>query len=738
MSLAPGTRLGPYEILAPIGAGGMGEVYKATDTRLGRIVAVKVLASEFSERFEIEARAISAVNHPNICALYDIGTHEGHGYLVLEHLEGRPLHGPMRGDDALRVAVQVAAALEAAHGKGITHRDLKPANIMVTEDGSVKLLDFGLAKLAGNGSTDVTRTIAGTVIGTVAYMAPEQAEGKPLDARADIFSFGAVIYELIAGRRAFPGDSIASVWTSVLRDNPTPLGSVAPPGLETVLMRCLRKNPADRFQEMRDVRAALESLRTPTQAVSAQTMQVAVARTEASIAVLPFANLSADKENEYFSDGLAEEIINALTHVRGLKVTARTSAFAFRGENQDIRKIAETLNVRTILEGSVRRAGSRIRVSAQLINAADGYHLWSERYDAEMADVFAVQDEIASSIAGALKLKLSAELTDARRHVPTLPAFEALLKGRHLQFDGTPQGLERSKEYFESAIALDPEYALAHAALASYFWSLAFNGLRPAREVMQPARVEALKALELDPSLPEALAALGVGTAAYDYDWKESERWFKLAMGGDSVPASVRWCYAFYYLMPYGRLHEAVKELERTVEEDPLNMGMRIALINGLHTAGRDDRAIAEAEKILKIDENRWNVYLALGRIYAHRGQFAEALTAAEKAYQLASWNSRVTALFGGVLMLSGDHRRAKEVVEKLAESGDAYGTPMALAVYHAMCGETEAAADCFQKAIEQRDPSVIGYLRTPVMKILQSSPRWPALAKQMNLPELA
>src|SRR5580700_10597786 len=426
MPLATGTRLGPYEILAPIGAGGMGEVYKATDTRLGRIVAVKLLASEFSERFEIEARAISAVNHPNICALYDIGTHEGHGYLVLEYLEGKPLRGPLPADDALRVAVKIAAALEAAHRKGITHRDLKPANIMVAEDGSVKLLDFGLAKLSGDGSTDITRTLAGSVMGTAAYMAPEQAQGKPLDARADIFSFGSVVYELIAGRRAFPGDSMALVLSSILRDNPAPLGSAAPPGLEPIVMRCLRKQPADRFQEMREVRIALEALWAPTQTVSTQTMQAVAARTEPSIAVLPFANLSADKENEYFSDGLAEEIINALTHVRGLKVTARTSAFAFRGENQDIRKIAETLNVRTILEGSVRRAGSRIRVSAQLINAADGYHLWSERYDAEMADVFAVQDEIAGAIATALKLKLSADL-ETRRHIPTLPAFEALL-----------------------------------------------------------------------------------------------------------------------------------------------------------------------------------------------------------------------------------------------------------------------------------------------------------------------
>jgi len=739
MPLATGTRLGPYEILAPIGAGGMGEVYKATDTRLGRIVAVKLLASEFSERFETEARAISAVNHPNICALYDIGTHEGHGYLVLEYLEGKPLRGPLPADDALRVAVQIAAALEAAHRKGITHRDLKPANIMVAEDGSVKLLDFGLAKLSGDGSTDITRTLAGSVMGTAAYMAPEQAQGRPLDARADIFSFGSVVYELFAGRRAFPGDSMALVLSSILRDNPAPLGSIAPPGLEPIVMRCLRKQVADRFQEMREVRIALEALRASTQTVSAQTVQALAARAEASIAVLPFANLSADKENEYFSDGLAEEIINALTHVRGLKVTARTSAFAFRGENQDIRKIAETLNVRTILEGSVRRAGSRIRVSAQLINAADGYHLWSERYDAELADVFAVQDEIAGSIAGALKLKLSAELANVRAHVPPLPAFEALLKGRHFLFSGDPQGLARGKEYFETAISLDPEYALAHAALANYYWSLASNGVRPASEVMGQARAEARKALDLDPDLPEALAALGVGAAAYDFDWKESERWFKLAMSPGSVTSGVRYCYAFYHLLPHGRLDEAVKELERALDEDPLNVGIRVAWINGLHAAGRDDRAIAEADKILETDKSKFSVYLALARIYSFRGRFAEALAAVEKAYQLASWNVRATALFAGILIQSGDRSRAEELVAKLkAQSGDAYGTPMALAVFHAMCGETDAAADWFEKAIDQRDPAVVGYLRTPLMKVLRSSPRWPALAKQMNLPEAA
>jgi serine/threonine-protein kinase len=731
MSLAPGTRLGPYEIVAAIGAGGMGEVYKAADTRLGRTVAVKLLSADFSERFETEARAISAVNHPNICALYDIGVHDGRGYLVLEYLEGKPLQGPLRADDALRIALQIAAALEAAHRKGIIHRDLKPANIMVTEDGSVKLLDFGLAKIADPNGAETTRTVAGTVLGTAAYMAPEQAEGRPLDARSDIFSFGAVVYELVAGRRAFPGDSMASVMSSLLRDEPKPLGSAGPPGLEPILMRCLRKHAEDRFQQMQEVRAALEVLRAPTQAVPAQQ-----ARAEASIAVLPFTNLSADKENEFFSDGLAEEIINALSHVRGLKVTARTSAFAFRGENQDIRKIADTLNVRAILEGSVRRAGSRIRVMAQLINAADGYHLWSERYDAELADVFAVQDEIAGAIAAALKLKFSAELGDVRHHTPSLPAYEALLKGRYQQSSGTPESMELSKEYFEKAIALDPEYALAHTALATYYWGLAFNGLRPAREVMGMARVSALKALELDPALPEAQAALGVGAAAFSYEWSEAERLLRLAMSGDAAPAGVRYSYAFYYLMPLGRLSEAVKELERALESDPLNMGMRIALINGLHAAGLDDRAIAEARKALATDPNRWNIYIALARIYSYRGEFAEALEAAEQAYRLASWNTRVTAVLAAVLHRSGNPERALPFLEKLrASAGDAYGAPMALAVFHAMCGEADAAADWFEKAIEQRDPAVVGYLRTPLLKTLRSSPRWAALAKQMNLP---
>jgi len=379
VSLATGTTLGPYVIDALLGAGGMGEVYRARDTRLGRDVAIKVLPQTFAvdpdraRRFDQEAKAVAALNHPNICQIYDVGrlgpettSESGVRYLVLEYVQGIPLRGPLGAEEALRLALQIASALEAAHRRGILHRDLKPANILVTggsgalsDPPTAKLLDFGLAK-ALLPEADVTATTEGTIAGTAAYMSPEQAQGKSIDARSDVFSFGAVLYEILSGRRAFVGDTSVEVLSAVLRDEPGPLGASP---LASVVRRCLEKDLSRRYQTMAEVRAALEDVARGTR------------NREPSIAVLPFANLSADKENEYFSDGLAEEIINALTRIPGLKVTARTSAFAFRGKEQDIRKIAETLDVRTVLEGSVRRAGGRIRVSAQLINAADGFHL---------------------------------------------------------------------------------------------------------------------------------------------------------------------------------------------------------------------------------------------------------------------------------------------------------------------------------------------------------------------------
>ena len=482
MSLSAGARLGPYEVLSSLGAGGMGEVYRARDDRLGRDVAIKVLPPQFAaepdrlRRFEAEARTIAGLNHPHICQIYDIGP----GYLVLEYIEGAPPRGPLAADEAVRLGLQIVSALEAAHQRRILHRDLKPANILITRSGgssdppTVKLLDFGLAKLmAADG--DVTRTMDGALLGTAAYMSPEQAQGRPLDERSDIFSFGAVLYEMLAGEPAFGGHSTAEILSAILRDEPRPLNAPAP--VQRIVRRCLAKDASQRFQTMNEVATALQ------QALAKPADQ------QPSIAVLPFANMSRDPDDEYFSDGLAEEIINQLAHVPGLKVTARTSAFAFRGKEQDITTIAEALRVRTILEGSVRRAGARIRVTAQLINAEDGYHLWSERYDRELTDVFAIQDDIAQAIASALQVTLTAKAAQAR-HTPVLAAYEAVLKGRHQMLKHSPVSHARANECFEQAMILDPQYADPHASVGLNCFLLGMSGLRWARERVALVRGE--------------------------------------------------------------------------------------------------------------------------------------------------------------------------------------------------------------------------------------------------------
>jgi TolB-like protein/predicted Ser/Thr protein kinase len=405
MALSPGSRLGPYEVLARIGEGGMGTVWKARDLRLGRIVAIKQLHGAHSDRFEQEARAIAALNHPSICTLHDVGP----DFLVMEYVEGAPLRGPLTPAEALRLAVQIAGGIEAAHRRGILHRDLKPANILVGESGA-KLLDFGLAKIV-TGVADVTQT--GSIVGTAAYMAPEQAQGLPVDERSDVFSFGAVLYEMLSGRQAFGGATFVETLASVVHDEPRALDT-APPPLAAIVGRCLKKSARERFQTITDVRAALEGV-SPTGPHP---------EAAPSIAVLPFASLGAEPENEYFGDGLAEEIMNALAQVDGLKVIARASAFSFKGKSQDVRQIAHALGVTHVLDGSVRRSGGRVRVTAQLVAASDGAHAWSQRFDRPMTDVFAMQDEMAEAITTALKGRLGVTPARPRQYVPNLDAYE--------------------------------------------------------------------------------------------------------------------------------------------------------------------------------------------------------------------------------------------------------------------------------------------------------------------------
>jgi TolB-like protein/Tfp pilus assembly protein PilF len=716
MPLSVGDILGPYEILAPIGAGGMGEVWKACDTRLDRIVAIKRLNPKHAARFQQEARAIAALNHPHICQIYDVGP----DYLVLEYIEGAPLRGPIPLEAAMKLALQIAGALETAHKKNILHRDLKPANILVTESGA-KLLDFGLAKLMADPDPQTTQTVEGAVIGTAAYMSPEQAQGKATDERSDIFSFGAVLYEVLSGRRAFADTSMLDVLNAVVRRDLPPLDSP----LAGVVQRCLAKKADARFQSVAEMRAALERIDCRSE------------ERQASIAVLPFANMSGDKEQEYFSDGLAEEIINALAQSPELKITARTSAFSFKGKDTKVAQIALELGVEHILEGSMRKAGNRIRVTAQLIKACDGFHLWSERYDRELSDIFALQDELSTAITTALKAKLSVKSKRRKQYTPNVAAYEAYLKGTHHLWQQARErsrrdSLERCRECYEEAIRLDPQFALSYSALATYY-HIAASSIMDPREAAARGRENATKALELDPFLAEAHAWLGIFAIVYDLDWQEGSRRFQLAMACEPVSPIVRHLYGYFLLRHLGRAKEAVEQHRRALEEDPLNLIIRVGLATCLREAGQDQEAAAEARKILELEPDAFAAF-ALQAFDFTWEPLDKALAWAERGHALSSpWFSPSSGLLAGLLVKAGDPARARVVLGELEGSERC----SAFTIYHLLCGELELAVDWMEKAIRRKEQMVtMLLLPTPWGPMLRRSPRWPQLAAMMNLPE--
>jgi serine/threonine protein kinase/Tfp pilus assembly protein PilF len=709
MSLASGTRLGPYEILAPIGAGGMGEVWKARDTRLDRIVAIKQLTGRHSARFQQEAHAIAALNHPNICTLHDVGP----DYLVMEYVEGKPLEGPLRVEEALKLALQIAGALEEAHGKGILHRDLKPGNILVTGKGVAKLLDFGLAKLMTGSDTDVTITGEGTVVGTAAYMAPEQAEGKPLDERSDVFSFGAVLYEMLSGNQAFGGNSTAQVLSAVLRDDPSPFQ--APAELQRIVRKCLAKQPNDRFPSMGELRVALEQ-------ISAKP-----AEQQPSIAVLPFANMSADKENEYFSDGLAEEILNLLAKIPGLKVIARTSAFAFKGKNEDIRKIAEALGVTNVLEGSVRRAGNRLRITAQLINAADGTHLWSERYDRDMTDIFAIQDEIGQAISEALKIRLA-----PRTQTANVEAYQNYLKGRYYHARLTPESLTKAKECFEQAFAIDPNYAPAYSGLAAYYYGLGSLSIKPTGDIAPWAKSAARKALAIDPANSEAHSVLAIMAAICDYDWKAAEIHFGKAMTVEPVPPLVRFRYATYYLLPFGRASDAMEQNRLALETDPLSVILHYGMALSTYAMKRYRETIEYERRALEIDANFWITWIVMGFAQLSAGLVQEGIASFKRVVELAPWWHMGAWSLAAAYHQAGDHESSRKRARKLADAhGHAYGA----AIYYAATGEVDVMFEALDGAQRQREVGLLLDIQyQPFFDPYRTDPRFQALLQRMNL----
>jgi eukaryotic-like serine/threonine-protein kinase len=696
----------------------MGEVYRARDSRLDRDVAIKVLPaavahdSDRLRRFEQEARAIASLNHPHICQLYDIGP----GYLVLEYIDGAPLRGPVAAPEAVRQALQIARALEAAHDRGILHRDLKPANVLITRDGTVKLLDFGVAKLLRPTADDpddlthtVAKTIAGAVVGSPGYMSPEQAAGQPLDVRSDVFSFGIVLHELLSGVRA-SGESEAF------------RSGQATPALARVVQRCLAANPRERFQTMAEVRAVLEHASTE--------LTTLPGAHKPSIAVLPFANMSADKENEYFGDGLAEEVINALAQVPGLQVAGRTSSFLFRGKDVEPAEVGRRLHVDHLLEGSVRRAGNRVRVTAQLIKVADGFHLWSERYDREWTDIFAIQDEITHAIASALRNRLSVDSSTSRSHAPNLRAYEAYLKARELWSRAFPGSFEQTKALLEHAITLDPQFALPYSLLGGCYTMLANMGFKPAHEMMPLARAAEEQALRVDPALPEAHALLGVCAGGFGHDWIGAEREWRLAMAREPISRDVRFWYGNHYLLPIGRVAEAVDTMARALEEDPLNLLYRHLYARGLRHLGRLDEAEGELRGILDVDASFPWALETLGAVYAQQGRSEEALALTERAHEVTPWSYTVMGQLAALLERAGDRKRANALLETLG-TGEAYGASTGLAIFHATSGNTEQAAEWAARGIAQRFLPLV-YMLAP---LLRTQPQWPALARLLNLP---
>lgn len=739
MSLTNGTRLGPYEILAPIGAGGMGEVYKARDTRLGRDVAVKVLPSEFASdperlrRFEQEARATAALDHPNILAVFDIGNHEGTHFIVEQLLEGESLRhrlqsGPLTPAKAVEFGIQIANGLAAAYEKGIVHRDLKPENLWITKDGRIKILDFGLARLEPTDSlpekgesqvlTADLPTRQGTVLGTAGYMAPEQVRGQACDHRSDLFAFGCVLYEMVSGRRAFTGETYTDVSAAILRDDPADLMGLAPkapPALAQIVKRCIEKRTQDRFSSALDLAFALEAIaRWPEPGKTPGGWSTNLANDRPSVAVLPFTNMSADPEQEYFCDGMAEEIINALAHVNGLRVVARTSAFAAKGKREDARQIGERLGAQALLEGSVRKAGNRVRITTQLVDVATGYHLWSERFDRGAEEVFSIQDEISLVVVDKLKVTLLAgeRASLLGRHTECLEAHETYLKGLFEWNTMTPEGFARCQDLYRQAIRLDPDYAPPYAQLADSFTSVTWWADLPPAQALAQALPLAEKALALDPGLSHAYSVVGHIRAFFQRDLAGGERHLRKAVELAPNGALAQTYLALLLVARRGQEEEAAARARLALQLDPLSPPINAWAGIVLVFSGFEDEGLGRLKQQVAATPHLWMPQYFLSVALASNGRAAEGREAAERSLVLSGGSSLTLSQAAAAAYGSADQDRGDALFGQLElRSQSRYVSPTLLARLCLQRKEPDKAYALFHRALEANDPLLFNQL---------------------------
>jgi serine/threonine protein kinase len=722
---------GKYKIAEKIGEGGMGIVYKAEDTKLKRNVALKFLPSELTRdkkakaRFIQEAQAAAALNHPHICIIHEVDEADNQTFIAMEFVEGQTLKdkieaGPLGVEDAVDIASQVAEGLAEAHKKGIVHRDIKPANIMLTESGKVKIMDFGLAKLSWG--ADLTKP--SMIMGTVAYMSPEQARGEPVDHRADIWSLGAMLYEMLTGEKPFQKNHEHALIHAILNDEPQRIPDVrsdVPAYLEKIIKKALEKNIDRRFQTAQEM---LEELK--------QSPPLVFPGAKKSIVVLPFKNMSPEEGQEYFCDGLTEELINSLYKIRALKVVARTSAFAFKGKDLDIRDVGRKLSVETALEGSVRKSGNQLRVTAQLINVSDGYHLWSERFDYEMANVFELQDRITLAIVDKLKVHLDDQEKKqiVKRFTENVEAYNLYLKGRYFINLISEDGFQKGLACFNQAINLDPGYALAYTGIAEYYINVGWYSIIPPIQAFEKAKRYVEKAIELDPSLPEAHFDRAILIFAYEWDLKGAANEFEYAMALNPAGPSSFLFYSCYFV-DLCRYDEAIKIAKKIVELDPLSPAANLWLGWVFFEAERFDDSIEQLKKVLELNPGQLIAQQEIAWNYAFQGKCKEAIAEYERMGEADMGIAWGDTTRGCVYALCGRKDVARKTCDEMLKlAAQRYIDPSYLAALSASLDDKDKAFEWLQRAYKEKSVIMV-YLKNYAkswFKNISSDPRYKEL----------